>query len=133
MNKFLDFDYILYPETYSKCFKGGKTSSASTQQTSQTTTSSDASGIVGDVYQGQSITINDRIPDEVASLFSGLVDLTGKAIDSAIASGETAINSVSDVKTTQISPDTAQTKILSPTLIILAIGFTVFAFMIGRK
>jgi hypothetical protein len=110
---------------------GGKSSSSSTQQTSQSTTSQDASGVVGDVIQGQTINITDNLPEDVKALFGGLIDLASQSIDAAVGAGSAAIESVSNVKTTAISPDTSQLKTLTPVLIIAGIALVVFAFRKG--
>lgn len=111
---------------------GGKSKSSSTQSTSQTTTSQDASGVVGDVFQGQTINITDNLPEDVKALFGGLVELAGKSVDAAIGAGNVAIEQFSSVKETSISPETSQLKTLTPVLIIAGLAIVVFAFNRGK-
>lgn len=105
---------------------GGKNKSSSTQSTTQTTTAQDASGVVGDVFQGQTINITDNLPQELVDIFGGLIDLSKTSVNAAIDAGGAAIDSFSAVKETSISPETSQLKTLTPVLIIAAIGLVVF-------
>lgn len=89
---------------------GGKSSSKN--QSSQETNSQSASGVVGDVVQGQAVTINQELPDNAVDVFKQLVGLVGQSLDFARDAGEAALDSsqnaiekVSDRTTQATQPD----------------------------
>lgn len=112
---------------------GGSSKSSSTQASTQTTTSGSATGTVGSVYQGQTVNVTEQIPEALIDLFKGLIDLSTTAVNAGVEAGGAAISSLSDIKTTAISPDTSTTKLLSPAVIVLAVGFLAFAYMMKGK
>lgn len=88
---------------------GGKSSSSTATTTSNTTTntSGSATGVVGDVLQGESITINENVPDNVIDIFKQLVALSENTINLAAEAGGKAIDTISSVTTTAAQPDVA--------------------------
>lgn len=89
---------------------GGKSSSSN--KSSQETNSQSASGVVGDVVQGQSVTINQELPDNAVDVFKQLVGLVGQSLDlveeaggAALESSQSAIEKVSDRTTQATQPD----------------------------
>lgn len=111
---------------------GGSNKSSSTQQTSQSTTAQDASGVVGDVFQGQTINITDNLPKELVDIFGGLIDLSKTSVNAAIDAGSLAVENFSTVKETSVSPETSQLKTLTPVMIIAGLALIVFAFNKGK-
>lgn len=84
---------------------GGKSSSSQSESNSQTTTTGTATGTVGDVYQGQTFTINNQLPDNVLALGGRLIDLTSQAIDIAAGTGQRAIDTITQVTEAVKTPD----------------------------
>lgn len=82
---------------------GGKSSSSN--QSTQETVSSNANGVVGDVYQGKDITINQELPDAAVEVFKQLVSLTGQSLDLAEAAGTVALEKVGDRTQAATQPD----------------------------
>lgn len=71
---------------------GGKSSSSSSTETSteNVTSTASATGSAGDVVQGQTITINQDLPDEAVNVFKQLVDAQNNAIGLAEKAGALA-------------------------------------------
>lgn len=84
---------------------GGKSSSSQAETNTQTTTTGNATGTVGDVFQGQTFTINDYLPDNVLALGNRLIDLASQTIDVAAGAGSKAIDSVTKVTEAAKTPD----------------------------
>ena len=90
---------------------GGR-SSSSNAQTQETTTLESDGVIVGDLFQGKSVTVNQDFPDAVGEAFNQLVDLAGSAISLAGQAGgraldnaESAIDRVADRSEFAQSPE----------------------------
>lgn len=86
---------------------GGKSSSSSSTASETTTTTGSATGVVGDVFQGETIAIHQELPDAAVDVFSQLIDLAGQSIGLAGAAGEKAINTASEAAKTAAQPDVA--------------------------
>lgn len=84
---------------------GGKSSSSSNTTTETTTTTAGATGTVGDVLQGQNITVTDNLPDGAIKVFEQIVDLAELAIDKAGIAGEKAIDTVQESLQQAAQPD----------------------------
>lgn len=82
---------------------GGKSSSSSEQTSSQTTAT--ATGTAGDVFQGQTFTINNELPETVVNLFGKLIDLTSQTVEGAGAIGNKAIDTVTQTAQQAAQPD----------------------------
>lgn len=64
-----------------------------------------ATGTVGDVFQGQTITINDAFSDNVSDAFNELIDLSRRVIDVAAGAGQAALVTVAAAAQTASQPD----------------------------
>lgn len=86
---------------------GGKSSSSTNTTTTQETTTSSAAatGTVGDVLQGQYVTIQNELPDSVANVFGQLIKLAGQSIDTAAAAGGKAIDATNAYAEKAAQPD----------------------------
>jgi hypothetical protein len=84
---------------------GGKSSSDSSSQTSTQTSTGTATGTVGDVVQGQQITINQDLPDAAVDVFKQLVALSGQAIEIAAVAGGKALDSNAALAQATKAPD----------------------------
>lgn len=84
---------------------GGKSSSSSNTTTENTTSSATSTGVVGDVLQGQYITVTEELPDAAVDVFKQLVDLVGQSIDVAAAAGEKAIDTTTGFAEKAAQPD----------------------------
>lgn len=75
---------------------GGKSSSSTSSSSSKVTTTSSATATanVAPVIQGQTITVNQDLPDAAVDVFKQLVALSGKAVDVAAGAGKTAIEAL---------------------------------------
>lgn len=75
---------------------GGKSSSSTSSSqetyTQTTSTSSTATGIVGDLFQGQTISITENLPENAVEVFKSLVALSSGAIDIAAQAGGRALD-----------------------------------------
>ena len=111
----------------------GPKSKSSTQQTStQSTTQGDISGVVaGDAYQGETITITENFPDNVAAAFNQLINLVGKTVDVAERTGSAAITAVAQRTETATQPEVSTVNKLVPVAIIISLG--VAATMVFRR
>jgi len=74
---------------------GGKSKTSSTQQQETTQLTSDGV-IVGDLFQGKTLTVNQEFGEDVAGAFGQLINLAGDAISAASDAGGSALNLSSD-------------------------------------
>ncbi|MDX1939669.1 MAG: hypothetical protein SFU99_03910 [Saprospiraceae bacterium] len=84
---------------------GGKSSSSSDSTNVTTTTTGSATGVVGDVFQGQTVNINQEFPDQIQDVFSQLINLTGQAVNIAAEAGQAALTSSQQSFQTAAQPD----------------------------
>lgn len=84
---------------------GGKSSSSSSSSNSTTTTTGSATGTVGDVFQGESITITENLPDNAVDVFRQLVELAGQAIDVGANAAGAALESNQQLAQAAKQPD----------------------------
>lgn len=84
---------------------GGKSSSSSNSTSTTNTSSATSTGVVGNVLQGQDITVNQELPDQAVEVFKQLVDLNAKTLDIAAAAGNKAIDKVTDTAQQAAQPD----------------------------
>lgn len=86
---------------------GGKSSSSSNQSSSTSTSTASATGTVGNVVQGQHITINDEFGDNVAHAYEQLLALAGQSIHIAADAGQAALEATNKLATETKQPDLA--------------------------
>ena len=90
---------------------GGKSKSEQKETNTQvtntttTTTSGSAVGTVGDVFQGQTLTVNQYLPDNVLALGNRLIDLASQSAEIAAGAGAKAIESIKQVTEAAKTPD----------------------------
>lgn len=106
------------------------TKSKSSQKTTSTTTNiqetlqaSSDGVVVGDLLQGESISVSNQFPDSVAKAFGQLIELTGQTVDiaaaagsRAISSGETSLAIVAKKSEIETAPELATLTKLLPTI-----------------
>lgn len=67
---------------------GGKSSSSSSSSTENTTSTATSTGVVGDVLQGQNITVNDYLSEDVSDVFKQLTSLVGQSLELVGGAGD---------------------------------------------
>lgn len=109
---------------------GGKSSSSSNSTTENTTSTATSTGVIGDVLQGQNITVNDYLSEDVGEVFKQLTALVGQSLDIVTGAGEiVSQNTENALKNTQEFAKQA----IQPDLTVLSQGqktlvYAIFAF-----
>lgn len=118
---------------------GGKSSSSSssTSTSSTTTTTGSATGTVGDVFQGETISYSDYFPQDVADAFDKLIGLSEKSIDAALSTGQKAFDVTAQFGEKAASPDLTvvqgyqkQVYYIIGALAVVGLGYAIFR---GKK
>lgn len=104
---------------------GGKSSSSSATSSETNTSSATSTGVVGDVLQGQNITVNQELPDQAVDVFKQLVALNEKTIDLAAAAGNKAIETVTQTAQQAAQPDVTLIKDYQKQVVYAIIGAVV--------
>lgn len=109
---------------------GGSSKSSSTSTTENTTSTATSTGVVGDVLQGQNITVNDYLSEDVADVFKQLTAIVGQSLDIVSGAGE-LIKETNDSALTQTQEFAKQA--IQPDLTVLSQGqktliYAIFAF-----
>lgn len=117
---------------------GGSSKSSSDQQQETTQLTSDGV-IVGDLFQGKDVVVNQEFSSGVESVFGQLIDLAGNSVALAGSAGEraldssaTAIGLVSDRASFSENPELQTIDRLIPIVAIGGIAISAYLFYKGR-
>lgn len=112
---------------------GSSKSSAATTTTSEQKTNTLDGVNTGQQNVGEGITVNNNFTEEIKQVFSELIGLVDKTLDTASEAGGAAINAISARYEGQENPNLALTSRALPLLAILSVGVVIFIITKASK